>query len=136
MLNAGEPTIPSPSAALAGDPPSRPNLWAHEGWLTPVALGLLTLAMLLPGTGTLPLIDRDEPRFAQATVEMIARHDWIVPTFNGNDRFDKPILTYWLMRAGYAVCGVGEWGARRGVEVGEWGSGGGGGARLRGGRGD
>jgi 4-amino-4-deoxy-L-arabinose transferase-like glycosyltransferase len=112
MLNAGEPTIPSPSAALAGEPPSRPNLWAHEGWLAPVALGLLTLAMLLPGTGTLPLIDRDEPRFAQATVEMIARHDWIVPTFNGNDRFDKPILTYWLMRAGYAVCGVGEWGAR------------------------
>jgi 4-amino-4-deoxy-L-arabinose transferase-like glycosyltransferase len=72
----------------------------------------LTLAVLLPGAGTLPLIDRDEPRFAQATVEMIARGYWIVPSFNGHDRFDKPILTYWLMRAGYAVCGVGELGAR------------------------
>jgi len=80
--------------------------WA---WL---ALTVLTLLMLVPGTGTLPLLDRDEPRFAQATVEMIQRGDWIVPTFNGQERFDKPILTYWLMRAGYTLLGIGEWGAR------------------------
>ena len=73
---------------------------------------LLGLALLLPGTATMPLVDRDEPRFAQATVEMIERPDWIVPYFNGEYRFDKPVLTYWLMRFGYAVFGVSELGAR------------------------
>lgn len=73
---------------------------------------LAGLLLLLPGTGALPLIDRDEPRFAQATVEMMHRADWIVPWFNGEYRFDKPVLVYWLMRAGYALFGIGEVGAR------------------------
>ncbi|HEU5081366.1 MAG TPA: glycosyltransferase family 39 protein [Opitutaceae bacterium] len=76
-------------------------------WLT-----ALVFFLLVPGTSTLPLIDRDEPRFATATREMIQRHDWIVPTFNGHDRFDKPVLTYWLMRFGYSVFGFTEFGAR------------------------
>ena len=76
-------------------------------WLT-----LLVLAVLLPGTATLPLLDRDEPRFATATREMQERADWFVPTFNGDYRFDKPILIYWLMRGGYALVGVNELGAR------------------------
>jgi len=78
----------------------------------PWLLTALVLAILLPGTARLPLIDRDEPRFATATREMMDRGDWVVPTFNGHERFDKPVLTYWLMRAGYAVFGVGELGAR------------------------
>lgn len=78
----------------------------------PWLLTALVLAILLPGTARLPLIDRDEPRFATATREMMDRADWVVPTFNGHERFDKPVLTYWLMRVGYAVFGVGELGAR------------------------
>lgn len=78
----------------------------------PWLLTALVLAILLPGTARLPLIDRDEPRFATATREMVERSDWIVPTFNGHERFDKPVLTYWLMRVGYAIFGVGELGAR------------------------
>lgn len=78
----------------------------------PWLLTALVLLLLLPGTATLPLIDRDEPRFATATREMMDRSDWIVPTFNGHERFDKPVLTYWLMRAGYTVFGVDEFGAR------------------------
>ncbi len=76
-------------------------------WLT-----LIVLAVLLPGTAALPLLDRDEPRFATATREMQERADWFVPTFNGDFRFDKPVLIYWLMRGGYAIAGVGELGAR------------------------
>lgn len=76
-------------------------------WLT-----LIVLAVLLPGSATLPLLDRDEPRFAAATREMQERDDWFVPTFNGDYRFDKPILIYWLMRGGYALAGVSELGAR------------------------
>lgn len=85
------------------------------GWIfrrAPWLLVALVLALLLPGTATLPIVDRDEPRFATATREMIERSDWIVPTFNGHYRFDKPVLTYWLMRAGYGIFGIGEFGAR------------------------
>lgn len=73
---------------------------------------LLGLIVLLPGTGTLPLLDRDEPRFAGATVEMMERSDWIIPYFNDEYRFDKPVLTYWLMRASYTLLGINELGAR------------------------
>ncbi len=83
-------------------------IYRRAPWL----LAALVLALLVPGTLSLPLIDRDEPRFATATREMITRSDWVVPTFNGHERFDKPILTYWLMRVGYSVFGFTEFGAR------------------------
>lgn len=75
-------------------------------------LACVSLAVLLAGTWALPLLDRDEPRFARATVEMMQRGDWVVPWFNDGYRFDKPPLTYWLMRGGYALFGIGELGAR------------------------
>lgn len=82
------------------------------GRLAPLLLLAFVFLLLLPGTGTVPLLDRDEPRFATASREMAERSDWIKPTFNGRDRFDKPALSYWLMRAGYAVFGQNEFGAR------------------------
>ncbi|MES2570406.1 MAG: glycosyltransferase family 39 protein [Verrucomicrobiota bacterium] len=78
----------------------------------PWLLVLVVLVVYLPGLAQLPLLDRDEPRFATAAREMMERDDWIVPTFNGNYRFDKPPLIYWLMRAGYAMAGMNELGAR------------------------
>lgn len=78
------------------------------GWWV-LGLGLL---VLLPGTGSAPLFDRDEPRFAQATVEMMERGNWIVPYFNEQYRFDKPPLTYWWMGLHYALFGIREWTAR------------------------
>ena len=71
-----------------------------------------TLLLLLCGSSTLPLIDRDEPRFAEATREMMTRHNWLVPTFNGDYRFDKPPLTYWAMSVFYRLGGVNELTAR------------------------
>ena len=43
---------------------------------------------------------------------MRERGDWIYPTFNGEPRFHKPILIYWLMRAGFAIGGDNPFGAR------------------------
>ncbi|MEM6910820.1 MAG: phospholipid carrier-dependent glycosyltransferase [Verrucomicrobiota bacterium] len=72
----------------------------------------LALGLLLPGISSLPLMDRDEPRFAQATHEMRERGEWIVPYFNGDYRFDKPVGSYWLMRVHYWIFGKSEIGAR------------------------
>ncbi len=80
----------------------------HGWWL----LLVLALLLYLPGTVTIPLMDRDEPRFAHATVEMMERDTWTIPYFNGAYRFDKPPLTYWWMRLHYALLGVNELAAR------------------------
>lgn len=61
-----------------------------------VVLFALSLAVTTSGLGTIVLLDADEPRFAAASRTMAAGGDWIVPHFNGEERFDKPILIYWL----------------------------------------
>jgi 4-amino-4-deoxy-L-arabinose transferase-like glycosyltransferase len=58
------------------------------------------------------LIDRDEPRFAEASREMGERYDFIVPFFNGEYRFDKPPLTYWAQLASYQIFGTNDFAAR------------------------
>jgi 4-amino-4-deoxy-L-arabinose transferase-like glycosyltransferase len=64
------------------------------------------------GTWTLPLIDRDEPRFAEATREMIERGDYVVPYFNNRLRLDKPPLAYWAQVASYRLFGENDFSAR------------------------
>jgi 4-amino-4-deoxy-L-arabinose transferase-like glycosyltransferase len=72
----------------------------------------LASIVFLCNLGGPSLWDDDEPRNAGCAQEMQARNDWIVPTFNGRLRTDKPILIYWLMRSAYAVFGVSEFSAR------------------------
>src|SRR6476660_6316839 len=64
------------------------------------------------GTWRLPLIDRDEPRFAEASREMIERGNYIVPYFNNQLRLDKPPLTYWAQVASYHIFGENDFAAR------------------------
>src|ERR1051326_8263073 len=64
------------------------------------------------GLGAFGLTGADEPRYAQIAREMLARHDWIVPTLNGSPWQEKPALLYWKMMNSYAVFGVSDWAAR------------------------
>jgi 4-amino-4-deoxy-L-arabinose transferase-like glycosyltransferase len=64
------------------------------------------------GLGAFGLLGADEPRYAQIAHEMLARHNWIVPTFNGNPWLEKPVLLYWKMMSSYMVFGVSDWVAR------------------------
>jgi 4-amino-4-deoxy-L-arabinose transferase-like glycosyltransferase len=73
---------------------------------------LLSLLLLLAGNWILPLTDRDEARFAEASREMLQRGDYIVPWFNGAWRFDKPVLIYWCQMASYCVFGDNAFAAR------------------------
>ena len=66
----------------------------------------------MAGTWTMPLIDRDEPRFAEATREMMQRGDYVVPFFNNRYRFDKPPLTYWFQAASFRLFGDNDLAAR------------------------
>ncbi len=62
--------------------------------------------------GSTGLVDETEPLFAEAARQMTVTGDWITPYFDGNTRFDKPPLIYWLMAIGYQAIGVNEWAVR------------------------
>jgi 4-amino-4-deoxy-L-arabinose transferase-like glycosyltransferase len=64
------------------------------------------------GLGAFGLLGADEPRYAQIAREMLARHDWIVPTLNGAPWLEKPALLYWKMMNSYSIFGVSDWAAR------------------------
>ena len=64
------------------------------------------------GLGAFGLTGADEPRYAQIAREMLARHDWIVPTLNGSPWLEKPALLYWKIMNSYAIFGVSDWAAR------------------------
>ena len=89
-----------------------------QSWLEKLAVRpqrailLLSLSLLLAGNWILPLTDRDETRFAEASREMLQRADFVVPWFNGAWRFDKPVLIYWCQMASYRVFGENPFAAR------------------------
>ena len=83
-------------------------------------LSFIAALALLPGIFRLPLMDRDEPRFSHATIEMMDRGEWVVPYFNNEYRFDKPPLTYWWMRAHYSLFGKHEFSARLHSTLSAW----------------
>lgn len=62
--------------------------------------------------GSIGLLDETEPLFSEAARMMNEQSDWVTPYFNGDRRFDKPPLIYWLVAIAYRVVGVNEWGAR------------------------
>ena len=59
---------------------------------------LLVAALLsfLPGFFSIPPIDRDEARFAQATKQMVESGDYIDIRFQDEVRYKKPVGIYWL----------------------------------------
>jgi 4-amino-4-deoxy-L-arabinose transferase-like glycosyltransferase len=77
-----------------------------------IVIFLGCLLLHVAGTWSLPLIDRDEPRFAEASREMRERGDYIIPYFNNEFRFDKPPLTYWFQIASYRIFGENDFAAR------------------------
>jgi 4-amino-4-deoxy-L-arabinose transferase-like glycosyltransferase len=85
--------------------------------IVPLLLSILWLCFLaglgfLWNLGNIGLVDETEPLFAEAARQMTVTGDWITPYFNGETRFDKPPLVYWLMAIGYKLFGVNEWAAR------------------------
>ena len=63
------------------------------------ALLLLCLVMFLPGLSNFPVIDRDEARFAQASVQMAESGDLLDIKFQEDKRYKKPAGIYWLQTA-------------------------------------
>ncbi len=79
-----------------------------------VLLILLSLCFFIFffGIGSYGLLDKDEPRYAGTALEMLKNNNWIVPKFNFENRFDKPILFYWLIAILYKLFGISDFTSR------------------------
>src|SRR5687768_13245197 len=68
------------------------------------ALLVISLACFLPGFGSLQPMDRDEPRFAQASKQMLETGDFVDIRFQDEARHKKPIGIYWIQSATVALA--------------------------------
>jgi 4-amino-4-deoxy-L-arabinose transferase-like glycosyltransferase len=80
-------------------------------------LGLATLLLLcfftfVLGLGGQAITDADEAYYAEASREMVESGDWLTPRFNYQNRWEKPVLYYWLTSATYLITGPTEFSAR------------------------
>lgn len=73
-------------------------------WILVAAL-LLSFYWML---GSVPLYDLDEGAFTEATREMLASGNYITPHKDGEPRYDKPVLIYWLQAASVKLLGLNE----------------------------
>lgn len=82
---------------------------------TPAVVILLSAVCALTffaGLGSTALWEPDEPRFAEATRQMLRRGDYVTPWFNDEPRFEKPVLLYWLQLPFFVLLGATEAAAR------------------------
>lgn len=105
-------TGPDADTVIATAPPMRRAYGAQPSWRLVGLLVTVLLVLWIARLGAAPLFDVDEGAFSEATRELIVGHDWGSTTLNGVDRFDKPILVYWLQALSLKTFGVTEFAAR------------------------
>jgi len=70
-------------------------------------LFLFSLLLSASGLASLPVVDRDEARFVQATKQMVETGDYVDIRFQDQARYKKPIGIYWLQSAAVGLSGQG-----------------------------
>ena len=82
--------------------------WDKTFWLIALLAGVLFFA----GLGAYPLTDRDEGEYASTAASMRQSGDYIIPTLNGRNYIEKPILIFWLVAGSQSVLGANEFATR------------------------
>ena len=73
---------------------------------------LVAAAVYLVGNGSVALWDRDEPRNAQTSRQMLRSGNWAVPYLYDEPRTAKPPLAFWLQASAMRVLGENSFAAR------------------------
>ena len=80
-----------------------PSTVFEKGWLPYVVLSVLCLAFFIPGMASIPPLDRDESRFAQATTQMLESGDYVQIRYQDEMRAKKPVGAYWVQAASVSL---------------------------------
>jgi len=107
-MTAGARTL-SLEETLLEPPALPPPPTRHALLVILIALAAL-LHVVTIGTGD--LYSETEGQYAGAAREMVASHNWLLPTNDGIPRLQKPPLLYWLIIVSYKILGVNEAAAR------------------------
>lgn len=105
----GDAGKPSGNASVASGTMRKP-VWMHvfgHDITAPFLLLFLSLVLFVPGQWTVPPLDRDEPRFTQATKQMLETDDYVDIRFQDQARHKKPVGIYWLQAAAARISGKG-----------------------------
>jgi 4-amino-4-deoxy-L-arabinose transferase-like glycosyltransferase len=96
-----------PSSSLAPIPSIR-TLSPHMALSLPrrtTLVILLAATVYLLGNDRVPLWDRDEPRYAQTSRQMLQSGNWVEPFLLDKPRTAKPILIYWCQASAMRLLG-------------------------------
>jgi 4-amino-4-deoxy-L-arabinose transferase-like glycosyltransferase len=77
-----------------------------------LALIVLYFILMLPNLNNSLPYQGDESYYTISALNMIDRGEYLAPFYEGEYRFNKPILTYWVAVAGYKLFGASMWSAR------------------------
>ncbi len=73
-----------------------------------LALVALFVALYLPSLGDLAKYHGDERFYTDAAIRMVQTGAYATPVYpDGQPRFNKPLLTYWLVAASFRLFGIG-----------------------------
>jgi 4-amino-4-deoxy-L-arabinose transferase-like glycosyltransferase len=67
------------------------------------ALALMVFLLALPGLVSMPVLDRDEGRFTEASSEMLESGDYVVIRYHEQLRNKKPVGIHWMQAAAVAA---------------------------------
>ncbi|WP_434052043.1 MAG: glycosyltransferase family 39 protein [Roseibium sp.] len=105
---SGEGNASAPESSASEQVTLRKPFWlkvfGHD-LTAPFLLLLLSLLLFVPGQWTVPPLDRDEPRYTQATKQMLETNDYIDIRFQEQARHKKPVGIYWLQAAAVKLTG-------------------------------
>ncbi len=71
--------------------------WAYA------VLAAIVFILALPGLFAMPVLDRDEGRFTEASSEMMESGDFVVITYHDDLRNKKPVAIHWLQSAAVSM---------------------------------
>lgn len=79
--------------------------WGTSPLRQSLIVALVAALVLIPGLTSMPVTDRDEARFAQASKQMIETGDLIDIRFQDQPRWKKPAGIYWLQAGSASLFG-------------------------------
>ncbi len=81
---------------------------AADPWRRTLLILAVALLMALPGLVAMPVTDRDEARFVQASKQMLESGDLIDIRFQDAPRWKKPVGIYWMQAGAASLAGGAE----------------------------
>ena len=85
--------------------PDKARQFVRHHLVNLLILTFVTLALLAPGISSLPLTDRDEALYVQASHQMLETGNWVDIRFQEEPRYKKPVGIYWIQAATAELSG-------------------------------